>query len=859
VERSEIEGTNLLAPEPPQELIGWSDLQARRELARWSASDLPEAAGWIASGGAMGRHGRCLNAGGGSMALAGPRPPELAAANLLEVQATGVQRSRLQVTAVDAAGALVATQSLVRSDAIDPAREIFRFHLPEGRAARSTLRLSVGAEPDRSLCIVRLAWLSEAPDPEVLAARAQRPWRLDLQGEVRDAILATPARGLEVPLPRSAPGELEVGYGVVGEGNARYLFEVEADLDGDWRSIWRSERSVGSADGWRDARLGQPGDIGPRGVRLSARLESPGPAAVVPVWSHLRIVPGRRSSPARPNVLLISIDTLRQDRMSLYGNARITTPHLDAWAQRRAVVFEQAVAAAPWTLPSHVSMLTGLEAFHHGVISTTPAPTGLEFLQESLAANGYRTLAVTGTGYLHPRYGIHQGFQRYRYWAVRGRRRAELEHGIDWASRMLRERSNQPFFLFFHTFEVHAPYRARQPFFGEFSGLPSEFWVMPERSGQRTPGEREARHRLVMFRPDQSEQVQEIPPELASLPLDLYDSGVAIVDAALGKLFDLLRELDLERDTLVVVTSDHGEALGEHDLAGHGFLYDDNLLVPLMVSLPGPDRGGHRIALQVRSIDIYPTILDVVGLPPPTRTDGRSLRPLALGSATSFEPEAWSHSSELGVSLRLGAREKILLFDGIVEQRSDLDRFFRLDLDPGELANRIEDLAQRPELTTEILRRINGLGRGLRLSIRGLEVGARLGLEATWLEPDALRWAGTPSDAVAWSDQGVLTLVGRGTENLEMLAWIDGPPAGSLDVWLEGERRQIALAEAGLEPGVRYRASFASDRFLPAARGPDRGQLALEIWLQGDIGSGAPDPAQTDAALREQLRALGYL
>jgi len=279
----------------------------------------------------------------------------------------------------------------------------------------------------------------------------------------------------------------------------------------------------------------------------------------------------------------------------------------------------------------------------------------------------------------------------------------------------------------------------------------------------------------------------------------------------------------------------------------------------LMLSLPGPDRGGRRVATQVRSIDIYPTILDVIGLPPPPQADGRSLRPLALGETTSFERQAWSYSGALGVSLRIGARAKFLLYDSVVERRSELDRFFHVDRDPGELDDRIAELAERPKLTREILERVNGRANGLRLSVGGLRPGETLGLRATWLAPAGVKWAGVPSDGVGWSDEGILTLTGRDTESLELLDRIEVPPVGELEIWLDGEERAISIAPESLAAGTRLRASFESGRFVRAEPANAGRAPRLEIWWQGEAGVAGVDPARADAALREQLRALGYL
>ncbi len=850
---------NLIVAEPPQELIAWTDLLARRVMETWSARALPQDSGWAATAGDARQAGLCLGASAGVLVLSGPFLERLSDARQLEIEATGVRRTTLELSWQGRDGAWSEAEFRKWGDAPDPRHELFRFELSDEARAATVLRLSMVAEPDRDLCLVRLAWLSQEFDPDRLAVLSARPWRLDLDGEVRDAVIASPDSAVAFQLPARSRGHFELGYGLWGDGPAAFAFELEVSEGGEWRSVWGAAASSEEGPGWRDVRLDLPEARSTRAARLIVRSLGGGDMHAVPVWSHLRWRPDAPPESRRPNVILVSIDTLRPDRMSVYGSERATTPALAAWARRRAVVFEQAVAAAPWTLPSHVSMLTGLDVLHHGVVDALPAPPEIEFIQEVLAGAGYRTLAVTGSGYLDPRYGFHQGFQRYRHWPEKWLAGGELEHGTEWASRFLREESDQPFFLFFHTYEVHGPYRARQPYFSDYCDGPTDLVVAPEPEGKRAPGAREVSHRFVMFPPGQRQLRQPIPAQLATMPTDLYDSGVANVDAHLSVLLELLRTSGLEASTLVVITSDHGEALGEHHLAGHGFLYDDNLLVPLMIAFPGSERGGERVAAQVRSIDIVPTILDVVGLRPAAQMDGRSLRPLALGETTRFEREALSYSGALGVSLRVGARAKLLLYDAVVERRSELDRYFRVDEDPMELKDRVGELADRAAWTSRILERVNGAGSGLRLSLGGLALGERVGLRAPWLGPGQVKWAGAPSDGVVWGMEEILTLEGRGPQSLEFLARLEAPPAAALEVWLRGERNELALPHQGLAPGQRYRVSLSSGRLVPASEAGEEETPRLEIWLQGEATDSGQDPARADAALREQLRALGYL
>lgn len=204
----------------------------------------------------------------------------------------------------------------------------------------------------------------------------------------------------------------------------------------------------------------------PRGavsVELSVDLEPGGEDTdVLAAIAAVEIITGRRTD-SRPDVLLVSVDTLREDRVTLDGGADSLTPALAAWADRiGATYFENAYSCAASTLPSHASLLTGLDVLHHGAYEEVPLSGTLPTLAEALAANGYRTAAVTGGGYLHPRYRLDRGFALYRHWPrPPGGRTTDLDDGIRHAAELLALSSDRPIFLFLHTYDVHGPYRRR--------------------------------------------------------------------------------------------------------------------------------------------------------------------------------------------------------------------------------------------------------------------------------------------------------------------------------------------------------------------------------------------------------------
>jgi len=313
---------------------------------------------------------------------------------------------------------------------------------------------------------------------------------------------------------------------------------------------------------------------------------------------------------ARPNVLLVTIDTLRADRLGCYGYGGAATPVLDGLAAR-GVRFATAVAHAPLTAPSHASILTGLLPLAHGVRDNgafvlPPSPTTLA---EVLQRAGYRTAAFVSGFPLDHRYGFARGFSTYDDHLSRGRdpqRAPYVERTADEASRRAGEwirAAPSPWFAWVHFFDPHAPYAP--------------------------------------------------PPDLAArFASSPYDGEIAFVDREMGRLLAAVEAGP--GGTLVLVTSDHGESLGEHGEATHGvFVYDSTLLVPWIMAGPGIPRG--RVARVVaRGIDVAPTLLDYAGLDAPRAIEGRSLRPAADGMEMEDAP---AYAESLFCRLNLGWTE----------------------------------------------------------------------------------------------------------------------------------------------------------------------------------------------------------
>lgn len=356
-------------------------------------------------------------------------------------------------------------------------------------------------------------------------------------------------------------------------------------------------------------------------------------------------------SPEARNVLLITIDTLRADHLGSYGYAKGRTPTLDRLAEG-GVVFEEAHAQAPFTCPSHASILTGRDPFEHGAIdnSGTPVRADVATLPEILGPRGFETAAFVSATPVSDRVcGLGRGFDSYgedfspwrwlpqstlEIGAIRllqpvarrlgkdlGRYERPAGETTDAVLRWLERPRNGPFFVWVHYFDPHLPFTPpapyREMFDPDYTGAMDGRWY-----SAGSP----AREKIASTAADLRHMIA------------LYDGEVAFVDAQLDRLLAALSRLDLAQSTLVIVTSDHGESHGEHDRYFARDLYRPSLHVPLILSFPPGEAEPRRVSQQVRLIDVAPTVLDYVGIAGAS-PGGLTLLPLARGgSGTSSRP-----------------------------------------------------------------------------------------------------------------------------------------------------------------------------------------------------------------------------
>lgn len=706
------------------------------------------------------------------------------------------------------------------------------------------------------------AWTAE---PAVLDQITSRPWQVRLGDEVRSALVVRPGAVDERRVELAEGDELRLGFALSAAATVGAHFQVEA-VTGDGRTVTlldRMVRAVGAVAAWHDVTVPlDPVAPGTATLRLTVvPAGTPDPVRDLAMWSDPVIL--RPTATPATNVVMISLDTLRADQMSAYGHAVATTPRIAEWAAQDAVLFEHVVAPAPWTLPSHVSLFTGLDAPHHGVNHTSAVPAELELLAERLRAAGWRTAAVTGGGILRPRYAFNQGFDSFAYWSDESSSR-ELAVGLDRALHWLDQHADEPFFLFFHTYEIHYPHRRRQPWFDRL--YPPSQYRFPASEIQMRPGEVEdlvfTGDTFVARRPGSREWQGPLTDDEKALVRAMYDSAVAYADDAVGHLLDQLEEHGLRDRTLVVLLSDHGEALGEDDRAGHSYLEDYNLMVPLILELAGGAGAGRRVTRQVSLVDVMPTVLDALGLEVPAGLDGRSLLPLAAGDAPAGPSTAvaYAASSNRGLALRVDDRLKYVLNNAAWRSLSGTQTLYDVAADPAERHDLAGGDDRTATLRTEAVELLDRTEVGIRVTIANAGPGTLTGqLLGAWHDHARVKTLEPGADYLAWD---------RGRAGFEL-------PAGArTTIVVECPRSSDAGLEGTLAgpPPVAYRhdvdLAALGDGFSLVWTGSGwrradaplgAGDTGFEIRRTGPVPSDLKDSQLgTDGAL-EQLRALGYV
>lgn len=340
---------------------------------------------------------------------------------------------------------------------------------------------------------------------------------------------------------------------------------------------------------------------------------------------------GGAAAAEQPNIIFIMVDALRADHISANGYGRDTTPNLDAWVATPGATFTDATSASAWTFPANAAMLTGRMPSSLGITfgsdgSRLPADETL--LAEHLRAAGYVTAGFVSSYYVWARFGFDQGFDTYAH--TTGDDRADEVNQLarswldtHWAG----ESRTEPLFLYLYYFDPHTHYDPPPPYDtlydSDYTGpLTGEAYGHgePVVSGEIVPTPRDVEHLIA-----------------------LYDGEIAYWDAQLGEMLTYLQGLGLLENSIIVVSSDHGQMFGEHDRWIHrNSLYEEVLRVPLLLRFDGVVPGDTAVSAPVHAIDITPTLLDMLGLPLPAKLQGMSLLPLLQGAPASGDRPIYS-------------------------------------------------------------------------------------------------------------------------------------------------------------------------------------------------------------------------
>ena len=486
--------------------------------------------------------------------------------------------------------------------------------------------------------------------------------RARLAGEVRNAA-AVPAGGRFVLNLEAPKGSAALSLGLALSDRAgiglRSHWKVEAGSGGKWVLLGEGtlSRTNETIPSYEDHRFDWPFPSDERRA-ASVRLSCEGEGLVLFGTPHLLV---RDLGKRLPNLLFISLDTLRADHLGTYGYDRPTSPFLDRFAEHATVV-ENYFAVAPYTLPTHATMLTGLFPPKHGALDHEGLDTSrIPYLPVLLSREGYATGGFTSSGFLSEEFGFADGFDRYGlvdpivggddqipglyrttddsgapYPGPPNRRR----HSLGAAARWIESKRDQQWFAFIHTFVTHQ-YR------------PPESDMQLFDTGARGAWEGVLRERL-----EAHNSWLEHPPEDGDVRhlSDLYDATIHYCDRMLGQFLEHLEAGGLLEDTVVVITSDHGEEFYEHGGLKHSVtMYDEMLHVPLIVRLDGQTEG-LRVRDPISQVDLMPTLLDIMGLDPLEHADGFSQMNLFFGEpATGRTAPLYAHV-RTGVSNRESLR-----------------------------------------------------------------------------------------------------------------------------------------------------------------------------------------------------------
>ncbi|MCJ7581526.1 MAG: sulfatase [Candidatus Aminicenantes bacterium] len=529
-----------------------------------------------------------------------------------------------------------------------------------------------------------------------LLKRKIKVWREQL-----NALFAPPHSCYDFQVSIKEDAVLEFGIGVISDQNTKKMklikegeekgvrFSVLIEFNGIQSILFEETLSIPSMEE-RQVHMQKTLDLSSYQGTVRLSFETSGEKGAFSFWTNPLIYPNEKSL---SQIILISIDTLRADHLGVYGYERETSPNIDSLAADSAM-FSNVYASSPWTLSSHVSILTALNSVNHQVYQDNEImDPDLVTAAEMLRVNDYFCSAFTGGGFVSSVFGFAYGFDSYYERTDEVLLNIAAELSFRDVARWIDINKNKNYFLFIHTYQPHDPYSSPAPYKTMFLSENSKW------SNINLNGHLGGKNSIF----------KKLPEDDRQNIIDLYDAEIRYTDEKLiGPLVQKLIDMTLYDKTMIIFTSDHGEEFYEHEGWGHGHsLYDESLKVPLLIKFPHSKYLGSKVDHIVSLIDIVPTILDEMDIDSTQfEFDGRSLIPFLEGKEKKdrvFLSDVGENILNLHLPQKIASNEggkKLILNKSIRSQDRGFFRYpppsikaielFNLSLDPGEHSNIVD-------------------------------------------------------------------------------------------------------------------------------------------------------------------------